>query len=199
MFTGIVETSGKVSSVDLTGTNKTFWISSPISSELKVDQSICHDGVCLTVEETSQYQHRVTAIQETLEKSTLGLWKTGDLVNLERCLTLNGRLDGHIVQGHVDTPAVLEQVADLSGSWEFTFVYPSEYRELVIEKGSICLNGISLTAFNVTESRFTVAIIPYTYQHTNVKNLIAGDYVNVEFDMLGKYVKRIMQFKNQTL
>jgi len=195
MFTGIIEALGTIIDVDQHGTNKTFWIKSAISSQLKVDQSLSHDGACLTVEEINGNSHRVTAVQETLHKTNLGHWKPDDSINLERCLALNGRLDGHLVQGHVDTTATLEQAIDLSGSWQYTFAYPPEFAGLVIEKGSISLNGISLTIFNVTESKFSVAIIPYTYEHTNLKELSTGDEVNLEFDMMGKYVNRIMQFK----
>lgn len=195
MFTGIIEALGTVMQIDERGSNKTFWINSPISDQLKVDQSLSHNGVCLTIEEIHTGSHRITAVQETLHKTNLAHWKIAEAINLERCLPLNGRLDGHIVQGHVDAKASLEQATDLSGSWQLTFKYPSEFAALVIEKGSISLNGISLTIFNVTRSTFSVAVIPFTYEHTNIKNLNPGDEVNLEFDMLGKYVNRIMQLK----
>jgi riboflavin synthase len=193
MFTGIIETIGKIEEVIDTGTNKTFWISSPLSHELKVDQSIAHNGVCLTVEAVLNNRHQVTAIAETLQKSNLGHWQTGDLVNLERCMIMNGRLDGHIVQGHVDTTGDCISRKELDGSWEFRFRFPNAFTSLVIEKGSISMNGISLTIFNVTHNEFTVAIIPYTFEHTNIKNIHAGTMVNLEFDMVGKYVNRFLQ------
>jgi riboflavin synthase len=191
MFTGIIESLGQVQSIDNHGTNKTFWISSPISSELKVDQSISHNGACLTVEEVREGSHRVTAIEETLKKTNLGTWQTGDGVNLERCLLMNGRLDGHIVQGHVDTVATCLDRQGKKGSWEFRFEFPKKFTGLVIEKGSICLNGISLTIFNVKKTRFDIAIIPYTFDHTNIQSVVPGIRVNLEFDMIGKYVSRL--------
>src|SRR5579872_682708 len=168
MFTGIIESLGKVSSIASHGSNKTFWIASPISPELSIDQSVAHNGVCLTVEETNENLHRVTAIEETLEKSNLNSWQPGQLVNLERCLNMNGRLDGHIVQGHVDTTATCTDRKQLDGSWEYRFEFPKKFSHLVIEKGSISLNGISLTIFNVKRSRFDIAVIPYTFGHTNM-------------------------------
>ncbi len=191
MFTGIVETSGTIKKITSKGSNKTFWIDSPISPELKIDQSVSHNGVCLTVEEIGNNAHRVTAIKETLDKTNLGDWKKGDLVNLERCLQMNGRLDGHIVQGHVDAKAICTKIKDLKGSWEFEFEFPKEFSHLIIEKGSISLNGISLTVFNVKRRFFCVAIIPYTFEHTNMRTLTKGHSVNIEFDMIGKYVARL--------
>lgn len=191
MFTGIIESLGRVNAIESKGTNKTFWIASPISHELKVDQSISHNGVCLTVEEQKDNLHRVTAIEETLEKSNLSHWLPGDSVNLERCLIMNGRLDGHIVQGHVDTTADCIDRKELNGSWEFRFKFPRKFHRLVIEKGSICLNGISLTIFNVKKSRFDIAVIPYTFEHTNIQSVHPGSKVNLEFDMIGKYVARL--------
>ena len=193
MFTGIIESLGKIESIETHGTNKTFWVSSPLTGELKVDQSISHNGVCLTIEEQKDNLHRVTAIEETLEKSNLGHWQPGDLVNLERCLVMNGRLDGHIVQGHVDTTATCLDRKDLQGSWEFRFEFPKKFSRLVIEKGSICLNGISLTIFNVKKTRFDIAVIPYTFEHTNIQSLNPGSKVNLEFDMIGKYVARLVR------
>jgi riboflavin synthase len=191
MFTGIIESLGKIDSIETHGTNKTFWVASPISGELKVDQSISHNGVCLTVEDRKDGLHRVTAIQETLEKTSLRHWQPGDLVNLERCLLMNGRLDGHIVQGHVDATATCISRKELDGSWEFRFEFPKKFSHLVIEKGSISLNGISLTIFNVKKSRFDIAVIPYTFEHTNVQSIKTGDKVNLEFDIIGKYVSRM--------
>lgn len=196
MFTGIVEAMGSVVKVDQQGTNRTFWISSPISNQLKVDQSLSHNGVCLTVEEISAGSHRVTAVQETLDKSNLGLWKPAQPINLERCLPFNGRLDGHVVQGHVDATGTLLEKNNLGGSWQFSFSFPVQFASLIIEKGSICLNGISLTAFNVASDTFSVAIIPYTYHHTNLHQLSPGDTVNLEFDMIGKYVTRFMHINH---
>lgn len=190
MFTGIIEATGRIEAVLQAGSNRTFWLSSPISGELKVDQSVAHSGVCLTVEAVASDRYRVTAIAETLEKTNLGSWKTGDLVNLERCLSFQGRLDGHIVQGHVDTTAVCIAKTDRQGSWEFRFRFPDQFAPLVIEKGSISLNGISLTIFDVTTNEFSVAIIPYTFEHTNIQQIIPGSLVNLEFDMIGKYVIR---------
>jgi riboflavin synthase len=191
MFTGIIETIGQIQSIDIQGTNSIFKISSPLSRELRVDQSLSHNGVCLTVEAIQDDTHQVTAIEETLNKTDLGHWKTGDLINLERCLVMNGRLDGHIVQGHVDSTAACTDRIERGGSWEFSFSFPAKFGALVIEKGSICLNGISLTVFNVKKKHFTVAIIPYTFEHTNIKKIFPGHRVNIEFDMIGKYVSRI--------
>jgi len=165
-------------------------VNSTLTPELKIDQSLSHNGVCLTVEEIKENLHRVTAVRETLAKTSLENWKTGTTVNLERCLQMNGRLDGHLVQGHVDTVATLNSVTDQNGSWNYTFSFPRKYAPLIIEKGSICVDGISLTAFNVGEDEFTVTVIPYTYKNTNIGLLKAGDSVNLEFDMVGKYIAR---------
>lgn len=192
MFTGIIEAFGIVHSIEKQGTNTTFWISSPVSDELKIDQSVSHNGVCLTVVDVKDGRHRVTAIEETLKKTNLSDWDEGILVNLERCMTLNGRIDGHIVQGHVDTTAVCVEKKDADGSWQFKFQFPDEFASLVIEKGSVSLNGISLTIFNVASNSFSVAIIPYTYTHTNIQQVKEGSTVNIEFDMIGKYVNRIL-------
>jgi riboflavin synthase len=192
MFTGIIESLGAIHAVETKGANKTFWISSPISNELKVDQSLSHNGVCLTVEEIMDGSHRVTAIEETLKKTNLGRWQPGDLINLERCLMINGRLDGHIVQGHADTTATCLHRKELDGSWEFRFEYPKKFSRLVIEKGSISLNGISLTVFNVKQNRFDIAVIPYTFEHTNIGAVDKGSIVNLEFDLIGKYVTRFL-------
>jgi len=192
MFTGIIENTGIVKEIVNTGSNKTFWISSSLSDALKIDQSLSHSGVCLTVEEVLSGMHRVTAIDETLLKTNLGQWQQGSIVNLERCMPLNGRLDGHIVQGHVDTTAECILIVEKKGSWEYSFTFPIEFSALVIEKGSISLNGISLTLFNVGSNSFSVAVIPYTYQHTNICILKTGNRVNIEFDILGKYVQRML-------
>jgi riboflavin synthase len=190
MFTGIIETIGTVKELISNGSNKTFWIESSLSTEFKVDQSISHSGVCLTVEEIKGNQHRVTAIEETLQKTNMGAWKKGTVVNIERCLPLNGRLDGHFVQGHVDTTGTCKVRKEKEGSWEFEFEFPAKFAELMIEKGSVCVNGISLTAFHVKKKKFTVAIIPYTYEHTNIQSIYPGDAINIEFDIIGKYLLR---------
>lgn len=190
MFTGIIEATGRIEEVLQAGTNRILWVSSPITGALKVDQSVSHSGICLTVEEIKHDRYRVTAIAETLEKTNLGSWKAGDLVNLERCLSFQGRLDGHIVQGHVDATAACIDRKDRDGSWEFRFRFPEEFAALVIEKGSISLNGISLTIFGVTRNEFSVAIIPYTFEHTDIQQVVPGSRVNLEFDMIGKYVIR---------
>lgn len=195
MFTGIVETTGHVKSVISSGSNKSFWIESSLSPAFKVDQSVSHSGVCLTIEEIDGNTHRVTAIAETLDKTDLGQWKEGALINIERCLPINGRLDGHFVQGHVDSTGTCVKKTSRDGSWEFEFSFPAKFAALVIEKGSISINGISLTAFNVKKKKFTVAIIPYTYEHTNIRNIAEGDTVNLEFDMLGKYLLRRLSLK----
>jgi riboflavin synthase len=191
MFTGIIESLGTVANANTLGTNRIFWIQSPISAELKIDQSVSHNGACLTVEEVREGMHRVTAIEETIRKTDLGSWKAGDLVNLERCLVMNGRLDGHIVQGHVDTVAECLERRQSEGSWEFRFRFPASFSTLIIEKGSICLNGISLTLFDISTDEFSVAIIPYTFEHTNIRNIVPASKVNLEFDMIGKYVARL--------
>jgi riboflavin synthase len=196
MFTGIIETTGIVKEVTREGSNRSFWIESPISHELKEDQSLSHNGVCLTVEKIEEKCHQVTAIPETLRKTNLGDLKPGDLVNLERSMLINSRLDGHIVQGHSDTTALCTGRKDLKGSWEYRFSFPKSFHRLVIEKGSICLNGISLTIFNLKKSRFSVAIIPYTFEHTNIQKILPGSLVNLEFDLIGKYIIRnIQKFK----
>ena len=199
MFTGIIETKGRIEEVILSGTNKSFRISSPISHELKVDQSVSHNGVCLTVESINNDNHTLTAIAETLQKTNLDQWKVGDIVNVERCLIMNGRLDGHIVQGHVDATANCIDRQSLDGSWEFRFKFPVQFAPLVIEKGSICLNGISLTIFNVGVDEFSVAVIPYTFEHTNISSIYPGDKVNIEFDIIGKYIQRGNLLKSMNL
>lgn len=196
MFTGIIETTGTVTQVTTRGGNKSFRISSPLSASLKVDQSLSHDGVCLTVEEVSDGSHRVTAIAETLEKTNLNGWSEGTLVNLERCMVMNGRIDGHIVQGHVDATAICTAIDNKDGSWEYRFTTDKQFATLMIEKGSITMNGISLTIYHVQEDGFSVSIIPYTFEHTNIQKLRVNDRVNIEFDMIGKYINRIMKLKD---
>jgi riboflavin synthase len=193
MFTGIIETVGRVESIEKEGTNLHFQISSAISDHLKVDQSVSHDGVCLTVTKVKSGSHWVTAIHETLAKSSLKETKVGSILNLERCMVANGRFDGHIVQGHVDQVGVCKTIKSEQGSWLFDFEYDSTVGNITVEKGSVSVNGVSLTCFNSKENGFTVAIIPYTFEHTNFKQLKAGDVVNLEFDIIGKYVKRLLQ------
>jgi riboflavin synthase len=190
MFTGIIEATGIITAVMNNGNNKTFWIESSISNQFKVDQSVNHNGVCLTVEELKDNKHRVTAIDETLSKTNLCDWKIGDLVNLERSLKLDSRLDGHFVQGHVDATIKCISKKEKNGSWEYEFEFPKKFAELIIEKGSVCLDGISLTVFDVKKKSFKVAIIPYTFEHTNIKNLNKSNSVNTEFDVIGKYILR---------
>lgn len=192
MFTGIIETLGTILSLNEEGGNKTFWIQSSITHELKVDQSVAHDGVCLTVTEIREDAYSVTAIAETLRKSRLGQWTAGNRVNLERCMTMNGRLDGHIVQGHVDTTATCESVIEENGSWLFTFRYDPACGHITVPKGSICVNGVSLTVVDSSPGSFSVAIIPYTWEHTNFHALKSGMTVNLEFDIIGKYVQAWM-------
>lgn len=195
MFTGIIENTGRIDEVLTDGSNKMFWVSSALSDALKVDQSLSHNGVCLTVEETKDGMHRVTAIEETLLKTNLNNWTPGTIVNIERCMLLGERLDGHIVQGHVDCTGECINVEEKNGSWQFSFQFPDEFAKYIIEKGSITINGISLTLFNIGKNNFTVAIIPYTYEHTNMNSISTGDKVNLEFDLIGKYVNRIQSLK----
>ncbi|MCX6293299.1 MAG: riboflavin synthase [Sphingobacteriales bacterium] len=195
MFTGIIENTGIISDISTHGTNKTFWIKSTLSPELKVDQSVSHNGVCLTVEAIQENTYQVTAILETLQKTNLNHWELGTEINLERCMLMNGRLDGHIVQGHVDCTATCIAVVEKEGSWEYQFHFDKQFAHLVIEKGSISINGISLTCFGVSSDTFKVAIIPYTYLHTNIKHIQVESLVNIEFDLIGKYVSRMAQLK----
>ena len=188
MFTGIIETIGELVKVEKEQNNLHFHIRSPLAKELKIDQSLAHDGVCLTVVNIHGDVYTVTAVHETLKKSTLGMWTIGRKINLERAMKLGDRLDGHLVQGHVDQVGKCVGVEEQGGSWLFDFQYSKEVRNLIIEKGSLCINGTSLTVFNVTEDHCRVAIIPYTYEHTNFHQLQPGDQVNLEFDMIGKYV-----------
>jgi riboflavin synthase len=195
MFTGIIESLGQVIAIKQEGTNRHFKIGSSISNELKVDQSICHDGVCLTVVSVGSDFHWVVAIDETLAKSNLGGWQEGNSVNLERSMIANGRFDGHIVQGHVDQTAICTSVKSQDGSWLFDFEYDPSVGNVTVEKGSVCVNGVSLTCFNSRSDGFTVAIIPYTYEHTSFNQLKKGSVVNLEFDIVGKYVARLLKSK----
>jgi riboflavin synthase len=195
MFTGIIETLGKVKQLKQEGSNLHITISSRLASELKIDQSVSHNGVCLTVVGIEEDEYQVTAIEETLLKSNLGDLKTGDLVNLERAMILGTRLDGHIVQGHVDTTGTCTKIEQKDGSWYFTFSYPAKADQVTIEKGSITVDGVSLTVVDSEKNSFSVAIIPYTYENTRFKQYKTGSRVNLEFDVIGKYVARLL--KNQ--
>ena len=195
MFTGIIETLGEVQNIVKEGTNIHFTVSSTICNELKIDQSVAHNGVCLTVVALNEDSHTVTAIEETLNKTSLGNLKIGSKINLERCMQMNARLDGHIVQGHVDQTATCVLVNELNGSWEYRFKYDSTLGNVTVEKGSICVNGISLTVVNSQKNEFSVFIIPYTHEHTNLHEVKVGDIVNLEFDIIGKYVARLMENK----
>lgn len=190
MFTGIIECTGIIKQIKNEGTNRIFFINSPISSGLKIDQSVSHDGVCLTVEEINGDIHRVTAIEETLRRTNLSQLTVGSIINLEQCMIMNGRLDGHIVQGHVDCTGTCINIEQKEGSFEFCFQYPTAYSALLIEKGSIAINGTSLTCFDLKNDSFRVAIIPYTMAHTSIGRLKPSDLVNLEFDVLGKYILR---------
>lgn len=190
MFTGIIEQLGVVKSIQKESDNIHFTLEAPFTSELKIDQSVAHNGCCLTVVEISGNEYVVTAIQETLNKTNLGSWIVGTKVNLERCMQMNGRLDGHIVQGHVDTTGTCIAIEDQNGSWKYTFRYESA--DLTVEKGSITINGTSLTVVDSKTNEFSVCIIPYTYEHTNFHTLDVGATVNLEFDIIGKYVAKMM-------
>jgi riboflavin synthase len=192
MFTGIIETLGRVERLEREGTNLHITVSSPIGQELKIDQSVAHNGVCLTVVALGEGTHTVTAIDETLQKTDLATLQVGDRLNLERCMPAHGRFDGHIVQGHVDGLGTVESITAQDGSWLFAFSH-AKGPDFTVEKGSITVNGISLTAFNASDTGFTVAIIPYTFEHTTFHALRIGDRVNLEFDIIGKYVARMME------
>lgn len=197
MFTGIVETLGKVAELKHSKTNLDISIQSSIAHELKIDQSISHNGVCLTIVEINNDTYRVTAIDETLTRSNLGNLKPGDVVNLERCMMMNGRIDGHLVQGHVDCKATCKKITDNNGSWEFYFEYEPNPYHITVEKGSVCINGVSLTVVDSKNNLFSVAIIPYTFANTNFNQIKIGDEVNIEFDIIGKYVARMMEMRLQ--
>jgi len=193
MFTGIIETLGNVTHLQHDKGNLHITVASVISNELKIDQSVAHNGVCLTVVAIADGTHTVTAIAETLSKTNLGQLTVGSLVNLERCMQMNARLDGHIVQGHVDQTATCTSFKALPGSWEYQFQYDTSLGNVTVEKGSVCVNGISLTVVNSGRDYFSVAIIPYTFEHTNLQQVKEGSVVNLEFDIIGKYVARLMQ------
>ncbi len=193
MFTGIIEQIGTVVAIEKEAGNIHFTIASALSSDLKIDQSLAHNGCCLTVVAQNEQEHVVTAIHETLLKTNLGAWALGTKINLERCMQLGGRLDGHMVQGHVDCIGVCTEVLDEHGSWRYTFTHPESF--VTVEKGSITVNGTSLTVVNSQKGQFSVCIIPYTYEHTNFHQLKAGDHVNLEFDIIGKYVARYLSLQ----
>ena len=191
MFTGIIETLGIIKDLKKEGENLHITINSSITNELKIDQSVAHNGVCLTVVAIENDNYTVTAIKETIDKTNLGEWKLDDVVNLERAMKLGDRLDGHIVQGHVDQTGICKAIEEANGSWYFTFEYNKNLNNLTIEKGSITVNGVSLTVVNSKTNEFSVAIIPYTYEHTNFKNFEVGTKINLEFDVIGKYVSKL--------
>jgi riboflavin synthase len=191
VFTGIIENTGSIASLEKREENLHIWVKSPISSALKIDQSIAHNGICLTVVDVTDEQHLVTAVLETRLKTNIDTWEMGSLINLERCMQANGRFDGHIVQGHVDDTATCTHIEEVGGSWLFYFgLNQSKQQQLIVDKGSICINGTSLTVVACTAEGFYVTIIPYTYEHTNFKTLKIGDKVNIEFDILGKYIQK---------
>ena len=196
MFTGIIESLGTVKEVRQDQDNLHLTISSTITSELKIDQSVAHNGICLTVVALEADAYTVTAIRETIEKTNIGDWKTGNYVNLERAMKLGDRLDGHIVQGHVDQTGICKSVENANGSWYYTFEYDENFSNITIEKGSITVNGVSLTVVNSKKNEFSVAIIPYTYEHTNFNSFQVGTKVNLEFDVIGKYVARLNGLRN---
>lgn len=193
MFTGIIEALGLVEKIESEGSNVHFYLSSPFTNELKIDQSVAHNGVCLTVVEINNSIYKVTAIDETLKRTNLSKWKPGDKINLERCMPAGGRFDGHIVQGHVDLTATCVKKEDLNGSWKFYFEFDVPTSEVTVEKGSITVNGVSLTVVDSYEKGFSVAIIPYTFEHTNFHQINVGTQVNIEFDVIGKYVARMLK------
>lgn len=193
MFTGIIESLGEVKYITSERDNLHFWILAPFFKEIKIDQSIAHNGVCLTVVEMEASLYRVTAIDETLNRTNLGQVVLGDKVNLERCMQANGRFDGHIVQGHIDTTALVEKIENADGSWNFHFKLSSPHEGLIVEKGSISVNGVSLTVVNVGSDHFSVSIIPFTYEHTNFSEFSVGSKVNIEFDILGKYLRAMLK------
>ncbi len=192
MFTGIIETQSRVKAIQHENSNVHFTFSSAITPQLKIDQSVAHNGVCLTVVAITGNDYVVTAINETLQRTNLGSLKVNDDVNLERCMPANGRFDGHVVQGHIDTTATCTAVTDLNGSWEYVFQYAENSKHITVEKGSITINGVSLTVVQSQSHQFSVCIIPYTYEHTNFKHLQIGSIVNLEFDIIGKYVARLL-------
>ncbi len=204
MFTGIVEFTGEILDIQIEGSNRIFTLRAPFDEPIRVDQSIAHDGVCLTVtqllEVTDQHTtYTVTAVEETLKKSHLGSWELGRRVNLERSMRANARVDGHFVQGHVDATGEVLSVEEVDGSWNFHFSFPTEFAHLLVDKGSVCISGVSLTVVKALRDRFSVTIIPYTYEHTGFRDLQSGDQVNLEFDVLGKYLARMMELRKESV
>ena len=197
MFTGIIEETGKVTALNKERSNLYISVEASFINELKIDQSIAHNGVCMTVVDIEGSHYKVTAIKETLDRTNLGYLTVGDKINLERCVKVTDRLDGHIVQGHIDQTAICKTIKKLDGSWIFTFDYDASMGNITIEKGSVCVNGISLTVVESKANSFSVAIIPYTHTHTNFQTLKMGDVVNLEFDIIGKYVAKLLK-QNQT-
>ena len=195
MFTGIIEAIGKVEKLENEQDNLHIYCSCAFTSELKIDQSVAHNGVCLTVVDIKNNVYKVTAIKETLDKTNLGALKVNDVVNLERCMPANGRFDGHIVQGHVDQTAICIERKELNGSWMFTFKYDATKGNITVEKGSVTINGVSLTVVNSRDNSFSVCIIPYTYEHTNFNRIQVESTVNIEFDIVGKYVSKLVNRK----
>ena len=195
MFTGIIETLGIIKEIQKDQENLHLTVASVITNELKIDQSVAHNGICLTVVKINENEYTVTAIKETIDKTSIGTWKTGDVLNLERAMKLGDRLDGHIVQGHVDQTGVCTNIEEANGSWVFTFEYDTKQNNITIEKGSITINGTSLTVVNSELNSFSVAIIPYTYEHTNFNTFNIGSIINLEFDVIGKYVARLNELR----
>jgi len=190
MFAGIIKHLGEVINLEQDGTNSIITIESPISNQLSIDQSVAHDGICLTVIQVKDDTHKVVAIKESIDKTNLSTWKIGKKINLEMCITATQKIDGHFVQGHVDTKGTILSIDNMNGSWEFTISFPEDFAKLLVNKGSVTINGISLTVIDPSSSSLKVAIIPYTYEHTNLHTLKVGDPVNLEFDIIGKYLQR---------
>lgn len=197
MFTGIIEDKGILVDITSEESNLRLTVESTIASKLKIDQSVSHNGICLTVIAVEKNRYSVIAILETIEKTSIGTWELGDEINLERAMSSTGRLDGHFVQGHIDQIAICKKVAEKEGSWIFTFIFPKKSKFTIVDKGSICINGVSLTVVKASKRKFKVAIIPYTYEHTNFKDIMPGYIVNIEFDVLGKYVEKIIKAKSK--
>jgi riboflavin synthase len=195
MFTGIIETLGIIKEIQKDNDNLHITVSSVITQELKIDQSVAHNGVCLTVVDIKNKEYKVTAIRETVQKTNIGAWKVGDLLNLERAMKLGDRLDGHLVQGHVDQTGTCKSISEANGSWYFTFEYDNKLNNITIEKGSITVNGVSLTVVNSKSHEFSVAIIPYTFEHTNFKTFKLGTNINLEFDVVGKYISKLYSLR----
>jgi len=193
MFTGIIQNFSIVTNIQINGTNLDIWLSSDITKELKIDQSVAHNGICLTVVDISGDKYRVTAVAETIQRTNISHWEIDELINIELAMSANLRLDGHIVQGHVDQTAFCKSIDNQDGSWLFTFQFENKSNQILVDKGSICVNGVSLTVVNPAKNEFSVAIIPYTFEHTNFKNFRIGSVVNIEFDIIGKYILKYLE------